>query len=75
MSRRRTTLTLAVAAALAVGAPAAADPGGCQAFGQNVGDLAQMLGGAFGDAASTVASSAPQAFPTLVVHPEQDALC
>ncbi|WP_336032744.1 hypothetical protein [Geodermatophilus sp. FMUSA9-8] len=60
--------------ALAPGVAAAA-PGGCKAFGQNVAGLAQTLGPAFGATASTVATSGPGAFPTLVVHPEQQALC
>ena len=49
--------------------------GGCQAFGNNVAGLAQTLGAEFGATASSVASLFPTAFPTLVVHPEQAALC
>ncbi|MGX5654802.1 hypothetical protein ACWKWC_08540 [Geodermatophilus nigrescens] len=59
---------------LAPGAAAAA-PGGCQAFGQNVAGLAQALGPVFGATASSVATSDPGAFLTLVVHPEQQELC
>ncbi|SHF78569.1 hypothetical protein [Geodermatophilus nigrescens] len=60
--------------ALAPGVAAAA-PGGCQAFGANVSTLAQALGSQFGATASGVASSAPGAFPTLVVRPEQARFC
>ena len=49
--------------------------GGCQAFGGNVAGLAQTLGADFGATASGLASSAPAAFPTMVVMPEQAALC
>lgn len=49
--------------------------GGCAAFGANVASLATGLGPLFGAAASGVATSTPTAFPTMVVHPEQDRLC
>jgi hypothetical protein len=49
--------------------------GGCRAFGANVAGLAQALGADFGATASGFASSSPAAFPTLVVMPEQAALC
>jgi hypothetical protein len=55
---------------------ASAEPhGSCAAFGANVAGLARSLGPEFGATASGVASSAPRAFPTLVVHPEQASLC
>ena len=54
---------------------AAPTQGGCKAFGQNVAGLATALGPVFGATASTVATSGPGAFPRLVVHPEQAALC
>ncbi len=63
----------------AVSAPAhaveEASTPGCRAFGTNVASLATNLGPAFGATASGVASSGPQAFPTLVVHPEQVKFC
>jgi hypothetical protein len=49
--------------------------GGCAAFGANVANLATTLGPVFGATASSVASSAPGAFPTVVVVPEQARLC
>ena len=63
--------------ALAPGVASAAPPtpGGCQAFGQNVSDLARSPLVDFGATASGVASLRPRAFPDLVVHPEQAALC
>jgi hypothetical protein len=72
--------TIVVATAFLVLAPTATasaqpTPGGCQAFGGNVSDLATLLGPVFGATASGVAGSAPGAFPTVVVVPEQDALC
>lgn len=78
---RTKILTIAgVGAALGLGAAeASAQPGpghgSCAAFGGNVAFLATSLGPAFGATASTVASSGPRAFPTLVVGPEQAALC
>ena len=59
-------------------APAAgAEPvsSGCQAFGFNVAGLAQDLGADFGATASGVARLFPAAFRTLVIVPEQQALC
>lgn len=78
--RRLICCAVAVAAGVAVAAPAAAAPvpggsGGCAAFGANVASLATTLGGQFGAVASSVASSGPRAFPTVVVGPEQLALC
>lgn len=67
------TLTTLIAAA-----PASAEPptaGGCAAFGQHVAGLATDLGAAFGATASSVATIGPRAFPTLVVHPEQERFC
>jgi hypothetical protein len=77
---RRTVTGLAAAAlCLAVAPSSSAQPGshhgGCAAFGANVSGLAQTLGPAFGATASGVATSAPGAFPTVVVHPEQAMLC
>jgi hypothetical protein len=78
---RRAILTIAgVGAALGVSAPAPAqEPGpghtSCAEFGGNVAFLATSLGPVFGATASGVASSAPGAFPTLVVGPEQAGLC
>lgn len=78
---RKTTLTIStVAAALALGAAeTSAQPGpghtSCADFGANVAFLATSLGRVFGETASTVAASGPRAFPTLVVGPEQSALC
>lgn len=63
---------------LIAAAPASAEPptpGGCAAFGENVAMLATTLGPAFGATASGVASSGKQAFPTFVVHPEQERFC
>jgi hypothetical protein len=56
-------------------ASAAPDTSGCQAFGAFVASLATTLGPVFGETASSVATSAPQAFPTEVVRPEQAAFC
>ena len=77
---RTTTISLTLAAAaLGVMTPAAVgrapEHGSCAAFGANVASLATTLGPIFGSTASGVASSAPAAFPTLVVAPEQTALC
>jgi hypothetical protein len=78
------TRSLAITAAtgvlaLTISAGAAAQPvpqhGSCADFGANVANLAWTLGADFGATASTVASSAPGAFPDLVVHPEQANLC
>lgn len=64
---------------LAYAAPAGAaehrSPSGCAAFGANVAHLATTLRADFGATASSVASLAPEAFPTLVVFPEQAELC
>jgi len=75
---RKLAVVVAFVASLVVAAPAAAVPrssGGCAAFGGNVAGLATALGADFGAAASSVATLRPQAFPDLVVHPEQSALC
>jgi hypothetical protein len=78
---RTAILTIAgVGAALGLGAAgASAQPGpghtSCAEFGGNVAFLATSLGPVFGATASSVASSGPRAFPTLVVGPEQTALC
>jgi hypothetical protein len=78
MRTKTISLTLAVAV-LGVTAPVASaqapEHGSCAAFGANVATLATTLGPIFGSTASGVASSAPAAFPTLVVAPEQEALC
>ena len=81
MSVRRPLLTTAAATVLLV-APAtaaAADhgTGGCRAFGQGVSYLAttEYPKGEFGGNARTVATSGPRAFPTVIVHPEQDDAC
>jgi hypothetical protein len=78
MRTKKISLTLAVAT-LGVAAPEAAgqapEHGGCAAFGANVAGLATALGPIFGATASGVASSAPEAFPTLVVAPEQAVFC
>lgn len=68
---------LFVAGALAAAPVAAASPGahGCAAFGANVAGLATALGSTFGQTVWSVASSAPKAFPTVVVHPEQAFFC
>jgi len=81
-------LIVAGALTLAAAGMASADPGedgttgqqtpphgSCAAFGGNVSGLAQALGPDFGAAASGVASSAPGAFPTVVVKPEQSMYC
>ena len=78
---RTAILTIAgVGAALGLSAPAPAqEPGpghtSCAEFGGNVAFLATSLGPVFGSTASGVASSAPGAFPTVVVGPEQAGLC
>lgn len=79
---RTACVVLSVMASVALVTPASgasrADAdrgGGCAAFGGNVAMLATTLGPAFGESASTVATSGPGAFPALVVHPEQEALC
>jgi len=64
------TMLLSASAEAAEGAG-----GGCAAFGANVSGLAIELGGDFGATASSVATSGPGAFPTLIVHPEQAAAC
>ena len=71
-------IAVTVGGLLLTAAPAAADPatdGGCQRFGANVASLGQNLGPVFGATASGAARAFPQAFPTLVVFPEQQALC
>jgi hypothetical protein len=78
--RRTTLIATAAFVALALGASAAAAQpaaghGSCAEFGANVAFLATTLGPTFGQAASTVASSGPEAFPTLVVGPEQTLFC
>ena len=78
--RRLLITCVGCTAAVVLSAPAAhADPpaghGSCAAFGANVATLATTLGPVFGATASGVASSAPGAFPTFVVHPEQAGLC
>jgi hypothetical protein len=77
---RTKTISLALAVAtLGITTPVAAaqapEHGSCAAFGANVAGLATALGPIFGSTASGVASSAPGAFPTLVVGPEQEAFC
>jgi hypothetical protein len=77
--RTRTISTIVAVGAVALTPTAAAAQapahGSCAAFGANVAGLARTLGPAFGATASGVASSGPAAFPTLVVAPEQAALC
>jgi hypothetical protein len=77
--RTRTTSTILAVGAVVLTSPVAAaqapEHGSCAAFGGNVGGLATTLGPLFGATASGVASSGPAAFPTLVVRPEQAALC
>jgi hypothetical protein len=68
-------LTVAALAVTPAAHAAARSDGGCAAFGANVSGLATTLGPVFGATASGVAASAPGAFPDLVVHAEQDALC
>jgi hypothetical protein len=77
---RKTVFTLAVAGSMLtlLALPASAEPrtqGGCQAFGRQVALLGQTLDREFGATASGVARSGPQALPTVVVFPEQAALC
>ena len=75
----RTISTLLAVGAVALTSPVAAaqapEHGSCAAFGANVAGLASTLGPLFGATASGVASSSPAAFPTVVVRPEQAALC
>ena len=78
--RRLLITCVGCTAALVLSTPAAnAAPtpghGSCAAFGANVSTLATTLGPVFGATASGVASSAPAAFPGVVVHPEQGAWC
>ena len=79
MWTRRAVVTGAAALALACvpAATASAAPAlrGCQAFGQNVAFLGSTLGPVFGATASSVATSAPGAFPAKVVKPEQAVFC
>lgn len=76
---RRIVVVAAFLSMLAAAGPANATdhepPGGCAAFGANVATLATTLRSDFGATASSVASSQPQAFPTVVVFPEQAELC
>ena len=78
---RTAILSIAAAGAAlglgAAGASAQPAPGhtSCADFGANVAFLATWLGPVFGETASMVASSGPQAFPAVVVGPEQTALC
>jgi hypothetical protein len=76
---RRTLISLAAGVLCLASAPASsaqpAQHGSCAAFGANVSGLARTLGADFGATASGVATSAPRAFPTVVVHPEQNAFC
>jgi hypothetical protein len=71
----------AIVAGIALALPASTlaqpvpDHASCAAFGANVATLAQTLGPVFGATASNVATSGPAAFPALIVHPEQTALC
>ena len=62
-------VALVMAAMLMFVGPAAAQGGGCKAFGENIGTLATALGGGFGQAAS---GSAPL---NDTVEAEQAALC
>jgi hypothetical protein len=79
--RRLSCVVLAVVASTLLAAPASGAPAahgdrdGCAAFGRNVASLAATLGRDFGANASSVATSGPRAFPTLVVRPEKAALC
>lgn len=78
MGRRGVVVLAATGLALVPATGASADglPGGCRAFGQqDVAALATGLGPVFGATASGVASSAPGAFPALVVGPEQARFC
>lgn len=77
---RTAILTIAsVGAALGLSGQASAQPepghASCAEFGDNVAFLATSLGPVFGATASGVASSGPQAFPTVVVGPEQAVHC
>lgn len=71
MKRRLATLilTITLAAPLGISGPAAAQGGGCEAFGQNIAFLATSYGSGFGQMA---ASTAPL---NDTVTDEQDALC
>ena len=71
MRRKSLVAILAVVMSLgsAVAVPAAAQGGGCKAFGQNVASLATGFGVGFGQTAS---SNAPL---NDVVEAEQDAFC
>ncbi len=62
-------VALVMAAMVVLVGPAAAQGGGCKAFGENIGTLATTLGGGFGQAAS---GSAPL---NDTVEAEQEALC
>ncbi len=62
-------LALAIASTTAMVQPAAAQGGGCQAFGQHVAELATTLGRDFGQTAS---SNAPL---NGVVEAEQNQFC
>jgi hypothetical protein len=77
--RTKTISTIAALGTVMLTAPVASAQapkhGSCAAFGANVAGLATTLGPLFGATASGVASSAPAAFPTLVVAPEQTAFC
>jgi hypothetical protein len=77
--RTKTISTILAVGAVVYASPVAAAQapahGSCAAFGGNVARLATTLGPLFGATASGVASSGPAAFPTLVVAPEQAALC
>ena len=77
--RTKTIAVTLAAVTLGVTTPVAAgqapEHGSCAAFGANVAGLATALGPIFAATASGVASSAPRAFPTLVVAPEQEAFC
>jgi hypothetical protein len=77
--RTKTMSTIAAFGVIVLAAPVASaqapEHGSCAGFGANVAGLATTLGPLFGATASGVASSAPAAFPTLVVAPEQTAFC
>ena len=66
---------LALAATTNTSTQPVPEHGSCAAFGANVANLARTLGAEFGATASGVASCRPGAFRTVVVHPEQAALC
>lgn len=80
MRIQRTLMATGAVLAMVLAGPAGAvsagpSSGGCKAFGANVATLATTFGPLFGATASSVASSAPQALPTLVVHQEQATFC